>query len=96
MRVVDLGQSPGLCEVRLNVVFPADSLWVWDLDGNTAIEFFILRQVDPSEPSLAEPPDYPVATDHRWVRIECGSSSFQFRDAKMLDTDSFCSSVDCA
>jgi hypothetical protein len=40
-----------------------DSLGVWHLDGDRAIQVIVVSKIDPSEPALPEPMDDPVAPD---------------------------------
>ena len=66
-RVVELGQGAGLAQVLLGVVGAPDALGAGDLDGHVPVEINVAGEVDAPEASLAEPPDDPVAADHRGI-----------------------------
>ena len=50
--MVQLGENSGFDKKRFHVLGAVDSFRVRHLDGDRAIEFIVVSQIDPSEPAL--------------------------------------------
>jgi hypothetical protein len=69
MGMVQLGQDSGFTEKRFDILGAGDSFGVWDLDGDRAVEFIVVSEIDPSEPALTEPTDNPIAPDSGGIAV---------------------------
>ena len=61
--MVQFGEDPGFDKKGLHILGVGDSVRVWHLDRDRAIEVVVVSKIDPSEPPLTEPLDDPVAPD---------------------------------
>ena len=77
--VVQAGQDAGFGEVRLELLGLGDAFRVRHLDGDRAVEFIVMGQIDPPEPALTEPTDDPVAPDLRGIAVRGATRSLDGR-----------------
>ncbi len=68
MGVVKSSERPRLRQIGLNILRPLqDPLLVRHPDGDRAVEFLVVRQVNPPKPPLAKPPDHAIAANRMRV-----------------------------
>ena len=67
--MVQLREDSGFNQKRLDILGSGDSLGVWHLDGDRAVEVVVVSQIDPSEPALTEPTDDPIAPNFGGISV---------------------------
>ena len=68
--MVQPGEDLGFDQKRLGILRVSDSLRIWHLDGDRAVEVIVVSQINSPESALTEPTDDPIAPNSRWLFVQ--------------------------